>query len=88
MTFGNSMVIREVIVDIDDESRRVVWSATGGHLTHHNASAQVLENDDGSTRVVWITDLLPDDAAESIGSMMEQGLTVMKATLDRLSVKA
>ena len=39
VTFGNGMTVREQIVTIDGESRRVVWSAAGGSLTHHNASA-------------------------------------------------
>jgi hypothetical protein len=84
VTFGNGMVVRELIVDINDELRRVVWSAVGGQLTHHNGSAQVMTSDDGQTRVVWIADLLPDNAAESIDRMMEQGSRAMKATLDRL----
>jgi len=85
VTFGNGMVVRELIVDINDDARRLVWSSTGGRLTHYNASAQVFVEDDGRTKVVWIADLLPNDAAGDIGHMMEQGMTVMKATLDRLS---
>jgi hypothetical protein len=33
---------------------------------------------------VWIADLLPDEAAAFIEGMMEQGMAVMKPTLDRL----
>jgi hypothetical protein len=87
VTFGNGMVIREPIVDIDDNTRRLVWSAIGGPLTHYNASVQVFANSDGQTKVVWIADLLPNSAAEQISGMMEQGLAVMKATLDRLGDK-
>jgi hypothetical protein len=87
VTFGNGMVIREPIVDIDDHARRLVWSAIGGPLTHYNASAQVFSNSDGQTKVVWIADLLPNDAAAEISRMMEQGMIVMKATLDRLADK-
>ena len=85
VTFGNGMVIREPIVAIDDEARRLVWSAIGGRLTHYNSSAQVLEGPSGDTRVVWTADFLPHDAAEFIGGMMEQGMAAMKLTLDRLS---
>ena len=85
VTFGNGMVARELIVDIDDNNKRVVWSATGEQLTHHNGSAQVFANGDGETRVIWIADLLPNEAAGPIGQMMEQGMAVMKATLDRLA---
>src|SRR5688572_24037044 len=42
VTFGNGIVARELILDVDAERRRVAWSATGGRLTHHNASAQVV----------------------------------------------
>src|SRR5204862_1587626 len=30
VTFGNGMVLRELIVDLDDDTRRIVWSARGG----------------------------------------------------------
>jgi polyketide cyclase/dehydrase/lipid transport protein len=33
VTFGNGMVVRELIVDLDDEARRLAWSARGGRLT-------------------------------------------------------
>jgi len=85
VTFGNGMVVREVIVDLNEAERRVAWSATGGRLSHHNASAQVLVNGDCHTKVVWIADLLPDDMRDPIEQMMEQGMAVMKATLDRTS---
>jgi Polyketide cyclase / dehydrase and lipid transport len=42
VTFGNGMVVRELIVDLDDEARRLAWSARGGRLTHHNASVASL----------------------------------------------
>ena len=63
VTFGNGMVVRELIVDIDDTARRLVWSVVGGPMTHHNASLQVFADADGRSRVVWIADLLPNDLA-------------------------
>ena len=84
VTFRNGMVVREPIVDIDDTARRLVWSVIGGPLTHYNASAQVFADADGQTRLVWIADLLPNEVAGSINLMMEEGMTVMKSTLDRL----
>lgn len=85
VTFGTGMDVREHIVTIDDDERRVVWSATGGALSHHNGSAQVVVDASGTTQVVWIADLLPDNAAPAIEAMMEQGIAVMKQTLDRLA---
>jgi len=87
VTFGNGMVVRELIVAIDDDERRVVWSAVGGSLTHHNGSAQVFSDTKGLTKVVWIADLLPDEAAGAVGAMMEQGMAIMKQTLDRLAAE-
>jgi carbon monoxide dehydrogenase subunit G len=80
VTFGNGTVVRELIVSVDDERRRVVWSAVGGAMTHHNASAQVLA-ERGGTRFVWIADLLPDAVAPVIAGMIEQGLAVIATTL-------
>lgn len=85
VTFANGRVVRERIISIDDAARRLVWSAAGGLLTHHNGSAQVIENPDGSTRIVWITDLLPDAATAAIDQMMDQGMAAMQAALNQLA---
>jgi carbon monoxide dehydrogenase subunit G len=83
VTFGNGMVVCELIVDLDERARRLVWSARGGRLSHHNASVQVFADGERRTRLVWIADLLPDELAGDIRAMMEQGLAVMKKTLER-----
>ena len=83
VTFGNGMVAREIIVDVDEDARRIVWSAVGGPMTHHNASAQVFEDGATGCRFVWIADLLPNEVAPAITAMIEQGIGVIKATLER-----
>ena len=82
VTFGNGLVARELIVDCDEYAHRLAWSVVGGKLTHHNASAQVFAHD-GGTRFVWIADLLPDQVAGDIRKLMEQGLAVLKKTMER-----
>ena len=82
VTFGNGLVARELIVDLDDRARRLVWSVVGGRMSHHNASAQVFADGEGS-RFVWIADLLPHEIAPAIAAMMDQGLAVIKRTLER-----
>jgi carbon monoxide dehydrogenase subunit G len=84
VTFANGLVVREQIVTIDDDARRLVWSASGGVLTHHNGAAQVLEDSDGRTRIVWTADLLPDSAAEAVEQLMADGMAAMQAALDQL----
>lgn len=83
VTFSNGMVIEEPIVTVDDASRRLVWSARGGPLTHYNASVQAFAGAAG-TRVVWIADFLPHEAASVVGPMMEQGMAAMQKALDAL----
>jgi len=83
VTFANGMVARELIVTIDNESRRLVWSAVGGSFTHNNASVQVFAQGDRQSRVVWIADLLPNELAGPIGAMIDQGILAMKQTLER-----
>ena len=82
VTFGNGMVARELIVTVDDEARRLVWSAVGGTLTHHNGAAQVFA-EGAQTRFVWTADLLPDAAAPAIDAMMTQAMPIIRATLER-----
>jgi len=81
VTFGNGIVAREVIIDLDEAARRVVWSAAGGRLTHHNASLQVFAEGSGS-RAVWIADLLPHAMQEPVAQMIEHGMGAMKRTLE------
>jgi len=83
VTFGNGVVARELIVDVDDQARRLAWSVVGGQMTHHNASAQVFAEGDGRTRFVWIADLLPHELAPAIAGMIDQGLAVIKRTMER-----
>jgi hypothetical protein len=85
VTFGNGMVVREPIVTVDDQDKRLVWSAEGGITKHYNASVQVWANDDGSSKVVWVADFLPDSVATAISTAIDTGMAVMKKTLDRLA---
>lgn len=85
ITFFNGMQARERLVALDDAQRRIVYTAEGGAATHHNASAQVLPQGDGS-RFVWVTDVLPDTLAPAIDSMMAAGAKVMRETLEATAV--
>jgi carbon monoxide dehydrogenase subunit G len=83
VTFANGFVAREVIVDVDDQRRRLAYSVRSERIAHHNASFQVLADGAGS-RLVWIADVLPDAAAETVGAMMEDGIRAAKRVLDEL----
>ena len=84
VTFGNGVVARELIVDLDDAARRLVWAVVGSpRLTHHNASVQVFADGERRSRVVWIADVLPNEIAGYMAGLLDQGLGVMKKTLER-----
>ncbi|HTX56033.1 MAG TPA: SRPBCC family protein [Candidatus Acidoferrales bacterium] len=87
VTFAGGLVVREQIVDLDDRAMRFAYSASGGTLTHHNASFQVVAEGDGS-RAIWLVDLLPNDAAVRIDALMNAGMETMKATLERATPSA
>jgi carbon monoxide dehydrogenase subunit G len=82
VTFGNGMVVKEVIVDSDDARRRLVWTAQSERLAHHNGVMMIEDAGEGRTRAVWTADVLPHAAAQTVGPMMEQGLAAMKARLE------
>jgi len=88
VTFGSGVVARELIIDVNDDALRLAWSVVGGKMTHHNASLQVFADGERRSRVVWIADLLPNELAGYIAGMIEQGMAVMKKTLELQPARA
>src|SRR5580704_9733397 len=59
ITFASGAVARERLVTLDDERRRVVYSAVETQLgfTHHQATVEVFEAAGGEgCRIVWTSD--------------------------------
>ena len=83
VTFGNGIVVKEIIVDRDDAAKRLCWSAKSERMTHYNASMQIFADGASGAKAVWIADLLPNEAAPAIGAMIDQGMGAMKKTLER-----
>jgi hypothetical protein len=81
VTFAGGLVVREVLVALDDERRRLVWTVVDGPYSHHNGAAQV--HAEGSrSRFVWTADLLPHERAAATAQAMEEGLRTIKHTLE------
>jgi len=80
VTFINGVVVREPIVALDEERRRLVWTAEGGRTTHYNASAQVVV-DGGGVKIVWTADFLPHEAHDAIEAAMAAGAAAMRKAL-------
>jgi hypothetical protein len=85
VTFFNGAVVRELFVDLDEDSRRLVWAVRDDALglEHYMASAQVAAEPDGETTFIWLADLLPHSAAATVEGLMEQGLAAIRTTLER-----
>jgi hypothetical protein len=83
VTFANGFSVQEEVVAIDDEHRRFVYRSIGGRASHHNAYFHVFEREDGRSRLVWVTDLLPDEMKGPIEQMVDQGIQAIQKTLAR-----
>ena len=86
VTFVDGRVLREPIVALDDEARRLVWTAESERVRHYNAALQVSDLGDGLTSVVWTADYLPDDIGGFLSKAIEASMAAMQKTLDRLAV--
>jgi Polyketide cyclase / dehydrase and lipid transport len=82
VTFANGETVRERIVDVDDRSRRLAYAVVGWRTTHHHASFEVVADGESRSRVIWVADLLPDELADLVDGLMEQGSAAIKATLE------
>jgi hypothetical protein len=87
LTFFDGSVAREILVSVDDEQRRLVYTIPSERLQYHGASAQVFADGKGC-RFVWITDLLPDAIAPYISGQMDEGVKAMKAKLQAAQAAA
>ena len=87
VTFASGAVARERLVGLDAAARRLAYTVVEGRLpsTHHQASVEVVEvpGDDRRCRLVWITDVLPDELAGPIGALMDLGAEAMERCLSR-----
>jgi len=83
VTFANGMVARELLVDVDDRLRRLVYAIVEGRTTHYSASVQVFERGEGRAELVWIIDLLPNEMAGPVGAMAAQGVAAMKKKFEK-----
>ena len=83
VTFSNGSVVREILVDCDDNKRRLVYAIVNDQIKQHSASAQVFAEGDGRTRFVWIADVLPNEIAPYMDAQMDLGALAMQKALGR-----
>lgn len=81
--FANGMVLRERIIDIDEDRRRVAYSAMDGPgLTFHHASMQIVATGPERCHFIWITDFLPAEARTNLIPLIKQGANALKDNLE------
>src|SRR5580693_4218725 len=76
LTFPDGHVIRELIVAVDDATRRLAYSVIEGArppADYHHASFEVLPEGRRASRLIWTTDVLPHAVAARIRIIMERG---------------
>ncbi|WP_379137864.1 SRPBCC family protein [Paenibacillus sp. sgz500958] len=80
----NGGMVREFIVSIDERERRMAYAVQEGSmpLLHHHASFQVFPHGDSGTKLLWITDFLPEHLTPEIQARVDRGAEVMKKTLE------
>ena len=84
VTFAGGAVVRERILDVDHDARRVAYAVVESQLgfTYHHAEMRVVAVGEGArSRLLWTTDLVPDDLASAVADLMDQCGAAMQHTL-------
>ena len=82
VTFSNGTVAREVLVTCDDTRKRLVYAVASERVKQHSASIQIIA-DGEHCRMIWITDVLPNEVAPYIDGQMELGAAAIRKTFAR-----
>jgi uncharacterized protein YndB with AHSA1/START domain len=84
ITFHDGVVVRELLVSIEEDARRLVYTTTEEPLgfEYHGASCQVFDEGGSRSRFVWIVDVLPDQFAPILSPRMQDGIDVIKKTME------
>ena len=82
VTFADGTTVREAIVSIDDDRRRLAYAVVDSPLGlgHHHASFEVIPDDIGA-RLIWTADVLPEEAVERVGTFMAEGARAISEAL-------
>ncbi|WP_158220896.1 SRPBCC family protein [Kineosporia sp. R_H_3] len=77
---GDAGALRELIVSVDHDLRRLAYSiqASPFGFTHHHASMQVTPVDDATSRFTWITDVAPDTLAGAVTEPVDTAVDSIK----------
>ena len=87
VTFDGGLVMRERLIAIDDEHRRIVYSILADLFEHHSASNALVPEGDNRCRFIWVVDFLPEDPKARIEAMMNAGADAIKAAMEKAGAR-
>jgi uncharacterized protein YndB with AHSA1/START domain len=85
LTFPDGHVVRERIIDVDDDRRRLAYAVVEGArpaVEFHHATFEVQAEGTGASRLIWTTDVMPHSLAEPTRIRMERGAEEMRQTIE------
>ncbi len=82
-SMGDQGVLDELIVSVDPDRRRLVYSIRQSpfEFEHHSASMQALADGDGKTRFLWTTDFKPEVVAPALEEAIDMAVDSIKRVL-------
>jgi hypothetical protein len=83
VTFANGNVAQELLVTVDDARRRLVYAVVSERVKQHSASIQIVADGENRSRMIWITDVLPNEIAPYIDGQMDLGALAMQKNFQR-----
>jgi hypothetical protein len=78
VTFANGNVARELLVTMDEARKRLVYAVISERVKQHSASIQIVADGENRSRMIWITDVLPNEIAPYIDGQMDLGAVAMQ----------
>jgi len=88
VTFATARVIRELFVDLNETDATPGVGRGRRTVSALQRLRPSVRRRSRSCRFVWIADLLPNELANDVATMMEQGLSVIKRTMEGSAVRA
>ena len=84
VSFANGTTARELLVDCDDERRRLVYAVISERVRQHSASVQVLADGATRCRLLWTVDVLPHEIAPYMNAQMDLAAAAMRKAFDKV----
>jgi len=84
VSFANGTTARELLVDCDDERRRLVYAVISERVRQHSASVLVVPDGAAHCRLLWTVDVLPHEISPYINAQMDLAAAAMRRAFDRV----